>query len=133
MRHAALLTALLLAAPLAAQETPAPDAPEEAERSLGSTLIEEGARLFLRGLIEEMEPGLEQLSRGFDEIAPILGTFLYEMGPALTEILNQVDSLANYGPPELLPDGNILIPRRPDAPEWVPPEGETGAAGEIDL
>ena len=130
MKHALALSLLLAAAPLAAQEV----APEmEDDRSTGSTLIEEGARLFLRGLIEEMEPGLDELARGFDEIAPILGTFLYEMGPALTEILESVDSLANYGPPELLPNGDILIQRRPDAPPWEPPSEEVGEGGEVDL
>mgnify|MGYP007083813862 CR=1 FL=1 len=64
-------------------------------------MLREGSRLLLQDLFEQMRPALEGLE-GF------------------------VDDLNAYEPPVILPNGDILIRRRPDAPK-VPeggPEGE---------
>lgn len=103
----------LLAAPVAAQQ-------EED----GLNLMEEGARLFLRGLMTEMEPALKELDEISREMQPLLRDFAAEMGPALGELLEQVEDWTVYHPPEMLENGDIIIRRRvplePGAPEAQP-------------
>lgn len=67
----------------------------------GFGLIQEGTRLMLRGLAEEIDPVLRELE-------------------------DRIGDLSAYHPPEILPNGDILIRRK--EPLDVPP-GE----GEIDL
>ena len=82
---------LALALPAAASE-------EEAPLRDGFGLIQEGTRLMLRGLREEIDPLLRDLQ-------------------------DRIGDLSAYHPPEILPNGDILIRRR------VPLE----AGEEIDL
>lgn len=115
------LAAALLAAPAAAQE----------ERSL----FEEGADLMLRGLIEEVAPPLQELAGIGQEFLPTFQLLAEEMGPALAEVLGRVDSISYYEPPAILPNGDIILRRSPDAPAWAPPEPEAEPLpeGEIEL
>ena len=69
------------------------------EESTGRDLMAEALRLFMQGFMAEMEPALEDL-QGF------------------------VDNLNAYHPPEILPNGDILI-RRKTPEEMGAPEGET--------
>ncbi|MEO0990607.1 MAG: hypothetical protein AAFX00_06630 [Pseudomonadota bacterium] len=64
----------------------------------GMDLLSEGTRLLLEGLISEMEPALEGLG----------------------EVLNSLDA---YHPPEVLPNGDIIL-RRKEPLEEPAPEGE---------
>ncbi len=64
---------------------------------------------FLEGLLEEMEPAFEGM-RGF----------MAEMGPALGELMEEVEDWSRYEAPEVLPNGDIIIRRKPD--ESPPPE-----------
>ncbi len=77
--------------------TAAPASAQEEDR--GRDLMAEALRLFMQGFISEMEPALEDL-QGF------------------------VDNLNAYHPPEILPNGDILI-RRKTPEEMGAPEGET--------
>ena len=113
--------AALAAAPLAAQESEAEPPGEIAE---GFSLMEEGAKLLMRGLAEEMEPALEELQDMAREIEPALRAFAAEMGPALTELMRLVDEIRYYEVPEVLPNGDIILRRRDDAPPYVAPPGE---------
>lgn len=80
MRHA--LIALLIAA-----------TPVAAEDDSGTDLMEEALRLFMRGLMQEVEPALDDL----------------------TKFLDNFDA---YHPPEVLPNGDIIIRRKqPDEEE----------------
>lgn len=116
---------LALTAPLAAQE-----AGEGAE---GPSLMERGAELFFRGLTEEMAPALEDLQGMMQEIGPSLGAFLREMGPALAEIAAEVEDWSVYEMPEILPNGDIIIRRKP-TPDAAPNEGgATDGDGAIDI
>lgn len=91
--------------------------------------MEEGAKLFFRGLMSEMEPALRELEGLAEEIEPALRSFAQEMGPALQSLLDEVEDWSVYEPPVVLPNGDILLKRKPDAPAPRPlPEG-----GEIDL
>ena len=74
MKHLVVpvFTLSCLAAPVVAQETaPAP----EAELDQGFDLMEEGARLLLRGLLSEMDPAIEELRGLADEIGPKMQYF----------------------------------------------------------
>lgn len=78
----------------------------------GHRLIEEGARLFFEGLQREMAPALEGLRERANEIEPALRQFVEEMGPALRELLERAGDLDAYHPPEVLPNGDIILRRK---------------------
>lgn len=109
-RILALLILGLTCLPLSAQETP-PDA-SDGEMGKGMDLMEEGAKLLLRGLMSEMEPALDEM-----------GKALTEMEPAVTELMRMIGDFRNYHAPEMLENGDIIIRRK--TPLATPaPEGE---------
>ena len=83
--------------------TPA-HAQQSDDLSEGMELLSEGMQLFFKGLMSEMEPAL----RGLEDA---------------------IDDINLYHPPEILPNGDIIIRRR--TPLEVEPE--VGEDGEIDL
>lgn len=117
------LALCLMAAPALAQD--APPAPEASED--GFSLIEEGARLVLRGLMAEMEPALDEMGKAMSEVEPALK----ELGPKLQQLIAIVDDFRNYEAPVMLPNGDILIRRT--APLLPQPEILPGPDGEIEL
>ncbi len=94
-----LLIASLAAAPLAAQEKEGP------------SLMEQGAQLFFKGLMEEMEPALDELEGMAQEMEPYLEKLSAEMGPALKDLMDEVDDWSAYHLPEKLPNGDIIMRR----------------------
>lgn len=134
MRHrfvlAALLSIGLSLAPALAQDTDAPVAPvpEGQDTDQGQSLMERGARMFLEGMRREMEPALEDLRDLMVEMGPAMQQFMRDMGPALADLLGRIDDLSAYQAPELLPNGDILIRRKPESGPLPPP-----AEGEIDI
>lgn len=108
---------ILFAACVALTPVPAlaEDEPEIAE---GFSLMEEGARLMFRGIMREMEPTLEGFEDMAQEIQPALEMLASEMGPALMELMGKLDNLRHYEAPEILPNGDIIIRRSPDAPAY---------------
>ena len=111
------LAASLLAAPAMAQDKP--------EDESGFNLMEEGARMIMRGLMSEMEPAMDSLREQFDALGPRLSEFAATIGPAFVDLLEQVDDMRNYQAPEFLPNGDIIIRRKPDAPVWSPQDAPT--------
>ena len=109
MRHAALAL-ILFAGPVWADD--------------GASMIEEGAKLFFQGILEEMNPALDQLRGYADQIEPAMQAFADRMGPALIKLLAFVDDIGNYDMPAFMPNGDIIIRRSPDAPPFTPPEVE---------
>ena len=105
MRHAPALALLvaLAAAPAAAEEA---GEGGTSDMDQGFSLLEEGTRLLLRGLLSEMEP-------------------------ALRELQGALENLDAYHPPEVLPNGDILIRRK--EPLEAAPEAPEGEGGEVDL
>ena len=88
----AICLALTLAAPpLQAQDS-------DGEISKGFNLIQEGARLLLEGLLQEL-------------------------GPAWLELEGRLIDLNAYHAPQVLPNGDIIIRRR--VPLDAPDQGET--------
>jgi hypothetical protein len=105
---------LLAAAPVSAQDD-----------GEGRSLMEEGARLFWDGLRREMGPALDSLRDRAEEVEPALRDFAERMGPALAELLDKIDDLSAYHPPEILPNGDIILRRKtPQEIQDTPPEGE---------
>lgn len=102
-----------------------------AQEDEGTSLMEEGAKLFFRGLMDEMEPALRELEGLAEDIEPAIRSFAREMGPALRDLMEQVEDWSAYEPPVVLPNGDILLKRKQDAPplDGLPPPEE----GEIDL
>ena len=49
------------------------------------------------------------------------------MGPAMVELLGKIDDLSAYHPPEMLPNGDIIIRRK------MPEEIEDAPEDEIDI
>ena len=113
---------LMLAVPLPVVLS-GPAFAQEAAEEEGFDLMQEGAKLLFRGLMAEMEPAITEM-----------GKALQEVEPAMKELLSLIDDLRNYDSPRILPNGDILIPRRETAPAL--PEGlfpEPGTNGEIEL
>ena len=98
------------------------DAPQDDD---GFSLMEEGARLFMRGIMSEMEPALDEMRKSLDELGPAFAEFAQAVGPAFAALLDQVDDIRHYEAPEIMPNGDIIIRRSPDAPAWEP-DPETG-------
>lgn len=117
MKRFALILAVIgaTALPLNAQET------EEGE---GFSLMEEGAKLFFRGIIQEMEPAMDDLRGLAEEMQPALREFVDEMGPALAELLGKIDDLSAYHPPEMMPNGDIILRRKTPLEQAEEPQGE---------
>lgn len=104
--------------------------PAVAEEDRGLSLMERGAQMFLEGILKEVEPALEEFEGFADQMAPALKMFADEMGPKLAEILDQVEDWTAYEAPEILPNGDIIIRRKPDQPLSGPQKDE---APQIDL
>jgi len=94
-------------------------APVSAEDE-GTSLMEEGMQMILRGLVQEMEPAIDDIQSMMKEFGPAMDEFADELGPVLAELLKKADSLTHYESPELLPNGDIIIRRKPDAPPFEP-------------
>lgn len=108
----AALILTLAALPAPAEET-APASPEAEE---GFSLIEEGAKILLRSLLDDVQPKMEEMQKGLSEA-------LAQMQPALKELLLKIDDFRNYHPPVILPNGDIIIRRKSPA-EIVNPGGQ---------
>jgi len=108
--------------------------PAKAEDDTGKSLMEQGAELFFEGLRKEMEPALDDLLGLADQLGPAMQSFVEEMGPALAELASKVQDWSVYEAPEMLPNGDIIIRRKPseelpDIPEQT--EKEPDGATEI--
>ncbi|NJM84696.1 MAG: hypothetical protein HC844_21710 [Tabrizicola sp.] len=121
MRYA-LVALCFLAAPAIAQDA-TPQPPDDD----GFSLMEEGAKLVLRGLMTEMEPALDEMEQALTEIEPQLR----ELGPRLHQLISMIDDIKNYSAPEMMPNGDIIIRRK--APLLPKPEFLPGPNGEIEL
>jgi hypothetical protein len=111
-----------------------PGAGADGDISEGFSLLEEGARIILRSLIDEMEPALEDMQEGLTAV-------LKEWEPALRELLAKAGDLSNYAPPEMLPNGDIIIRRKaplprepaPGLPDGTPDGAPDAGGGSVDL
>ncbi|SHG42986.1 hypothetical protein [Cognatishimia maritima] len=118
MKQLILIATLSVSLPFA---TPA--LAEEGED--GKSLMEQGAELFLRGLTEQMEPALEDLKALTEDMGPQVLEFFSEMGPAFGTLLKEIEDWSVYEAPEILPNGDIIIRRKPEpSDEGTEDEGD---------
>lgn len=59
---------------------------------------------------EELRKGLEELSEGAQDF---FKNWIDELGPLLNSLRDKIDDLGEYEPPEVLPNGDIIIRRKP--------------------
>ena len=80
---------------------------------------------------QEAEDAPEEFTRGIEQV---LRDLFSEVEPTLRELRDRIDDLNNYEPPEMLPNGDIIIRRkRPLAPSPGPEQPEPDADGPIEL
>jgi hypothetical protein len=103
------LALCLTAAPLRAEE---PALPLNDDIVAGTSLLEQGAKILLRGIMAEVEPSLRDLQGA-----------LLEARPVIEALVPLIDDLQNYHLPEKLPNGDILLRRK--TPEELAAEGES--------
>lgn len=101
----------ILALVIAAQPALAQDTSE----SEGRGLMQRGLELFFKGFRDEMSPAMENMRKLAEEFGPAMQSFMAEMGPALSDLMEQVKDWSVYEAPEILPNGDIIIRRKPDA------------------
>ena len=92
------LAVLLATTPVFAQDDTPPDNPELAE---GAELLNRGFQLLLEGLANELEPLADEWAEGWADLVERFG------------------DMQVYHPPEVLPNGDIIIRRR--IPLWIRP------------
>lgn len=91
-----------------ADHAPAPQAQD------GPGLMQRGADLLFRQFLDEIGPKLDEMQDGLAEALAALEPLLRDLGAL-------IDDLSRYEAPVILPNGDILIRRRPDAPPPSPP------------
>ena len=84
-------------------------APQVEGPSSESESFERGIEDLMGGMLERFRPHLEGL-------ASEMGRTMNEFQPTLNTLGSVVDDIANYTAPERLPNGDILIRRKPGAP-----------------
>ncbi|MEM8730861.1 MAG: hypothetical protein AAGF79_13170 [Pseudomonadota bacterium] len=97
----------------------------------------------LEGLLDELLDGMDEalgtLEYWAETFGPSFQSFLTEMGPGLADLMDEVEDWAAYETPELLPNGDIIIRKKPDIlpqpgdPEGDPPGREDQPAEAIDI
>lgn len=122
MKRIVLILSLALAAPAHAEDG-----------SEGLSLMERGAQLLMEGLMQEMEPALENLKELADEFGPAMESFAAQMGPALRGLMAEVEDWSVYHPPEMLDNGDIIIRRKTPLDEEAAPEVQTDPDTQIDI
>lgn len=100
------------------------------EEEKGFSLVEKGAQLFFKGLLQELEPALDDMQDLADGMEPALRNFAQQVGPALGDILKEVEDWSVYEAPEILPNGDIIMRRK--APEKASPK-TVEPLGEVEL
>ncbi|MBU2980719.1 hypothetical protein KO498_02725 [Lentibacter algarum] len=78
----------------------------------GLTLMERGAQLFLEGILKEVEPAIDDLQELAEGMEPALKEFADNMGPALADLFDQIEDWSAYEPPEILPNGDIILRKK---------------------
>ena len=106
---------MLLALPVRAEVSPTLPAPGTDGMQQGQDLLQQGMQSILEGLFTQMQPAINDMSRA-----------LTEMRPMAEQLMQMMDNIGNYQAPEVQPNGDILIRRKP--PVVTPPK-----EGEIDL
>ncbi|PCH92652.1 MAG: hypothetical protein COB84_10330 [Rhodobacteraceae bacterium] len=62
---------------------------------------------------EDLRKGLELLSK---DTQKFFESWVDDIGPLLNSLRDKVDDLGHYAPPEVLPNGDIILRRKPEKP-----------------
>jgi hypothetical protein len=76
----------------------------------GVSLMQEGAKLLLKGLMSNMEPAIKDMGRAITDLQP-----------ALNDLLAMMGDVTRYHAPEMLDNGDIIIRRK--TPAELAPKG----------
>lgn len=95
---AIIVASLLSVAPVWGQSS-------EQDVDEGLSLLEQGAKIIMRSMLDEMEPALKDLQSEF-------GDALAHMGPLMRDLANQIGDIRNYHPPVKMPNGDIIMRRK---------------------
>lgn len=125
MKHVLILCAALAAGPVWADEETPQETPDA-----GTSLMEEGARLFFKGLQSEMAPALDGMRELAGQIGPKMQDFLMQMGPAMAGIVEQVEDWSSYHAPEMQENGDIIL-RKKTPEEMAAPEDDAADGVEL--
>lgn len=117
-----MMSMLPLAVP--AQEAEIDPAPDD-----GMSQMQRGLGLFFQGLKSEIDPAIEGLRDKAQAITPELRDWARKAGPALQDLMDEIGDLSAYEAPEKLPNGDIILRRKPENPVPLPEPEE----GQIDL
>lgn len=123
MKSILLIASLGLSAPAYAQDT----------SDEGLSMMERGAQLLMEGLLQEMEPALDDLKELAEEFGPALESFSTQMGPALRGLMAEVEDWSVYHPPEMLDNGDIIIRRKVPDENEADPEQSKDPEEQIDI
>jgi hypothetical protein len=102
-------------------------APAIAQDNEEPGLMQRGAEMFMEGLRQEMSPALDNFQDLAEQAGPSMMNFITEMGPAFADLMDEVQDWSRYSAPEILPNGDIIIRRKPDEPD------EPAADGEVEI
>jgi hypothetical protein len=99
------------------------------------------ARLQAQGIADPdcfpFAPGCERLPRLLDDLAermaPLLDEFSERIDPFLSELRTLLGDLSGWEAPEVLPNGDILIRRRPAPALPEPPEDQPPVTEPLEL
>lgn len=110
----------------------APPALAQDDQNGGDSLMERGMELFFDGLRDEMAPAMDNLRGMAEQFGPAMAQFWSEMGPAFSDVLDEVKDWTQYHAPEILPNGDIIMRKRVD-PEIAPPPTPVAPEGQTDI
>jgi hypothetical protein len=110
-RIALTLTACLIALPAAAQDATPQEPPEDSQPLL--PFLEQFGQDMMRQFQEEIAPDLERM---MEKMGPEMERLMAEILPRLQELGDTLGGLTQYELPEILPNGDIIIRRKKDAP-----------------
>lgn len=117
MKHLLLAAAIALAPPAMAQEQ-TPEPPGLIERALTGLIdrfLNDNAEQIdeLGRAARDLEPHLRDFA---ERVEPQMRDFALTLRPWMEEMAGLIDDLENYQPPERLPNGDLILRRKPDAP-----------------
>lgn len=85
----------------------------------GFSLLEQGARIIMRSLLDDIEPELGQMRDGLQDA-------MGAIKPQLRDLARMIDEIDAYEAPQKLPNGDIILRRKRTVPDHLfGPNGET--------
>ncbi|UWP99193.1 hypothetical protein [Aliiroseovarius crassostreae] len=103
---------------------PSPPSSSEGDPKLedGAELMSRGLQMLLDGLAQEMSPMRDGLAEGMAE------NWARQLHEGWQDLMAEMGDLSAYHPPEVLPNGDIILRRKLPQPP-VPPEAATPDGG----